>query len=147
MKKTFFMVGILAALSMTAFGAESDGTAELKISGTAIEKLTISATDYKIDFGKVLTGSFKEESKELTVNGTVGEAVTLTADLTALNGLVTLAADSDITAAGKKLTIDAAEAKNKVTIKLKYAPGTADDNLNEAVLKVTAAYDDTVITQ
>lgn len=147
MKKMFFMIGILAALSTTALGADSDGTVDLKITGTAIEKLTISATNSEINFGKVITGSFKEESSDLTVKGTVGEAVTITADLSQLNGLVTLTTDSDITTAGKKLTISATEAQNKATIKLKYAPAKAEDSLKDAILRVTVAYDDTAITQ
>lgn len=147
MKKVFFMIAILAALSTAALGADSDGTVDLKITGTAIEKLTITATNSEINFGKVITGSFKEESSDLTVKGTVGEAVTITADLSQLNGLVTLTTDSDITTVGKKLTINATEAQNKATIKLKYAPTKAEDSLTDAVLKVTVAYDDTAITQ
>lgn len=146
MKKTFFMVGILAALSMTAFGAEADGTINLTISGQAIEKLTLTTTQDTINFGKVLTGSEKIASTTLIIKGTTGEAVTITADLSTINEAVTLAADSDITAAGKKLTIAGTEA-DKATIALKYAPKKAEHTLSNATLTVTAAYDDTVITQ
>ena len=146
MKKAFFMVGILAALSMTAFGAETDGTVDLTISGKAIEKLELGATETVINFGSVLTGKSKTASSTLTVSGTKGEAVTITADLGNLNGLVTLTDSSEITASGKKLTLAGTDA-DKAIIELEYSPKKSGDDLKDATLTVTVAYDDTTITQ
>ena len=45
MKKTFFMIGILAALSITAFGAEVGSvTKEIGIIGTAVKGITITSS-------------------------------------------------------------------------------------------------------
>lgn len=141
MKKTFFMIGILAALSMTAFGEDSNGTIDLTINGQAIEKLTLTTTDNVINFGKVLTGSSKTASSTLIIKGTTGEAVTITADLSTLNDAVTFATESEIKASGKQLTIAGTDA-DKATISLKYSPKKAEDTLSNATLTVTAAYDD-----
>lgn len=143
MKKRIFMIGIMATLSITAFGATSDGTVDLTISGKAIQKLVLTATENTIDFGKVLTGSSKTKTSELTVKGTTGESVTITADLSNLNGLVVLANDSEVTTSGKKLTIAGTDA-DKATIGLTYSPIKAGDDLDGASLTVTVAYDDTI---
>ena len=79
MKKTFFMVGILAALSMTAFGEEVGSvTKEIKIKGTAVKGITITPTEDAIEFGRVLVNS-EAISQEIGLNltGESGQNVVL----------------------------------------------------------------------
>ena len=98
MKKTFFMVGILAALSITAFGAEAakEATASINITGTSVKALTLTASTNKVEFGKVMIGGSKTSSDvTLTLAGETGLKVKLTSDLPA---------DSEVTfATGKEI--------------------------------------------
>ncbi|WP_304159325.1 hypothetical protein [Fusobacterium ulcerans] len=140
MKKTFFMVGILAALSITAFGAEAakEATASINITGTSVKALTLTASTNKVEFGKVMIGGSKTSSDvTLTLAGETGLKVKLTSDLPA---------DSEVTfATGKEIingttSVTLAEGAGSYPIGFTYAP-TKDADLN-LTLVVTATYDD-----
>lgn len=139
MKKTFFMVGILAALSMTAFGEDSNSTI-INLTGTSLKPLTITGGK-DIDFGKVVVGSTKEsEIIQLTLDGTDGENVKLATEFTAADG-VEFVSGQEIPTTEFALGTET----KKVPFKLKYT-AIADKSLN-GQLKITATYSDTNITQ
>ena len=142
MKKTFFMIGILAALSITAFGAEVGSvTKEIGTIGTAVKGITITSSKDNIEFGRVLAGGSGAISPEvtLTLTGETGQNVALKSEITG-EGVADLSFDdaAKITN-GEKLLLTSGTV-NK-TFKLKYNPTTAGA-LN-ATLIVTASYDDT----
>lgn len=141
MKKAFFMVGILAALSMTAFGEEVGSvTKEIKIKGTAVKGITITPTEDAIEFGRVLVNS-EAISQEIGLNltGESGQNVVLNSTMIG-DGIADLSFDdaAKITD-GEKLPLTSGSATK--TFKLKYKPTTAGA-LN-ATLTITASYDDT----
>ncbi len=73
MKKTFFMIGILATLSITAFGADPEGLV-IPITGTSLAPITISSETASIDFGKVVVGKTKQSGEiTLTLKGSGSE--------------------------------------------------------------------------
>lgn len=142
MKKAFFMVGILAALSMTAFGTEVGSvTKEINIKGTAVKGITIVSSKDNIDFGRVLAGGTGAISPEvtLTLTGESGQNVVLNSTMTG-DGIADLSFDdaAKITD-GEKLPLTSGSATK--TFKLKYKPTTAGA-LN-TILTITASYDDT----
>lgn len=141
MKKTFFMVGILAALSMTAFGVEVGKVEKaIGITGTAVKGITITSTEEIIEFGRVLVNS-EAVSQEigLTLTGESGQNVVLNSTM-AGDGIADLSFDDAAKIAnGEKLLLTSGTATKK--FKLKYKPTTAGA-LN-ATLTVTASYDDT----
>ncbi len=139
MKKTFFMVGILAALSMTAFGEDSNSTI-INLTGTSLKPLTITGGK-NIDFGKVVAGRTKvADPITLTLDGTDGENIKLATEFTAADG-VTFVAGNEIPTTGFVL---GASTKD-VSFQLQYT-ATADKDL-KGQLKITATYSDAVITQ
>ncbi|WP_278539574.1 hypothetical protein [Fusobacterium varium] len=135
MKKTFFMVGILAALSMTAFGAESESPLTIPITGSSLTPVTISSNTASIDFGKVIVGKTKK-SGDIVLNlaGTENERVTLTKDIKDAAG-VTMAKDLPL----EPITLTLG--KKDVTIELEYTPTTAGQTLNGSLV-LTAEYTD-----
>ncbi len=139
MKKAFFMVGILAALSMTAFGADTNSTT-FDLKGISLKPLTITGGK-DIDFGKVVVGSTKEsEIIELTLDGTDGENVKLATEFMAADGVEFVTGEEIPTTEFELGT----ETKT-VPFKLKYT-AVADKNL-AGQLKITATYSDITVTQ
>lgn len=139
MKKTFFMIGILAALSMTAFGEDSNSTI-IGLTGISLKPLSITGGK-NIDFGKVVAGRTKvADPITLTLDGTDGENVKLATEFTEADG-VTFVSGQEIS---EELFILGTNTKN-VPFQLQYT-AIADKILN-GQLKITATYSDTAITQ
>lgn len=142
MKKAFFMVGILAALSMTAFGADSDGKAIINLKGTAVKQISIEAVGgNEIDFGKVLATKTSAQAKTLNITGSTGQSVKIKADLSGAGEFIAIPESSGIKADyGTPLPlIDGAASAE---LKLEYTPGADTDSLTNEIVTVTATYDD-----
>lgn len=140
MKKMFFMIGILAALSTTAFGAEvaKEATATIDITGISVKALTLTASSPKVEFGKVMIGGSKTSSDvTLNLEGETGLKVKLSSDLPA-DSEVTFATGKEIVNGTTSVTLT--EGKGSYPIGFTYAP-TKDADLN-LKLTVTATYDD-----
>lgn len=140
MKKTFFMIGILAALSTTALGAEEakEATASIQITGISVKALTLKASTDKVEFGKVMIGGSKTSSDvTLNLTGETGLKVKLTSDLPA-DSEVKFATGKEIVNGTTSVTL--ADGTGSYPIGFTYAP-TEDADLN-LTLKVTATYDD-----
>ncbi len=138
MKKTFFMIGILAALSITAFGEEAakEATASIQITGTSVKALTLTAPE-KVEFGKVMIGGTKTKDVTLTLAGETGLKVKLASDLPA-DSEVKFATGKEIVNGTTSVTL--ADGAGSYPIGFTYAP-TKDADLN-LTLTVTATYDD-----
>lgn len=142
MKKTFFMVGILVALSMTAFGAEVGSvTEEITITGTAVKGITITSSKDNIDFGRVLAGGTGATSPEitLTLTGETGQNVALKSEITGDGSTALSFDDTAKITDGEKVLLTGEPATKK--FKVKYNPTEA--GVLNATLTVTASYDDT----
>lgn len=143
MKKTFFMVGILAALSMTAFGAESDGTTTINLKGTAVAAINIVPQGGDtIDFGRVMATKTSDQSKILDITGTKGQKVKIKADLGSAGKFITIANGSGITADYGTAIDLASTGKATATLKLTYSPESDTDSLINETVIVTATYSD-----
>lgn len=143
MKKTFFMIGILAALSMTAFGADSDGTATINLKGTAVAAINIVPQGGDtIDFGRVMATKSSVQSKILDITGTKGQKVKIKANLASAGNFITIENTSGITA-DYGSAIDLTETgKATATLELKYSPEADTDSLTNETVIVTATYSD-----
>ncbi|UYI79194.1 MAG: hypothetical protein OGM09_02980 [Fusobacterium varium] len=140
MKKTFFMVGILAALSMTAFGAEAakEATKEITLKGVSVKELKLTSVTTEIDFGKVMIGGSKTSNDIiLSLDGEKGMSVSLSSDIAGITDVTFAASPKDI---GTTEKIILTEGTGTKTIALVYSP-TTDADL-DATLKITATYDD-----
>lgn len=143
MKKTFFMIGILAALSMTAFGAEAaeaakEATKDITLTGVSVRALTLASDTSDIKFGKVMIGGSKTSGDiKLTLTGEAGMSVSLSSNIASITDVAFDTTPKDIGAA-EKVTLTAGEAEK--IIALTYSP-TTDADLT-ATLKITATYDD-----
>lgn len=141
MKKAFFMVGILAALSMTAFGAEAakEATKEIKLKGVSVKELKLTSVTTEINFGKVMIGGSKtSDDIVLSLDGEKEMSVSLSSDIADITDVAFADSPKDIGTA-EKVTLTA-EGTGTKTIALVYSP-TTDADL-EATLKITATYDD-----
>ena len=142
MKKTFFMIGILAALSITAFGegeAAKESTATIDITGISVKALTMTASTNKVEFGKVMMGGTKTSSDvTLTLAGEKALKVKLSSDLPA-DSEVTFATGKGIINNTTFVTLDDKGA-GSYPIGFTYAP-TKEEDLN-LKLTITATYDD-----
>lgn len=140
MKKTFFMIGILATLSITAFGADPEGLV-IPITGTSLAPITISSETASIDFGKVVVGKTKQSGEiTLTLKGSGSEKIKLTS---VLNGATDVTMVTDVPTEAVALVSGTKE----ISVELQYAPKTAEATLTGANLTITAVYDDADITQ
>lgn len=140
MKKTFFMVGILAALSMTAFGAEAakEATKEITLKGVSVKELKLTSLTTEINFGKVMIGGSKtSDDITLSLDGEKGMSVSLSSDIAGITDVAFAASPKDI---GTTEKITLTEGTGIKTIALVYSP-TTDADL-DATLKITATYDD-----
>ena len=142
MKKTLFMVGILAALSTMAFGADSDGTAEITLKGTAVKAIEIEAEGGGvIDFGKVLANKTSTQSKTLKITGTTEQSIKVKADLASAGNFITIVDTSGIKADyGAPLSLTAGSVSAE--LKLAYTPLADTNSLTNETVTVTATYDD-----
>lgn len=141
MKKTFFMIGILAALSITAFGvdlADKEATKDITLTGVSVRALTLASDTSDIKFGKVMIGGSKTSGDiKLTLTGEAGMSVSLSSNIASITDVAFDTTPKDIGAA-EKVTLTAGEAEK--IIALTYSP-TTDADLT-ATLKITATYDD-----
>lgn len=140
MKRVFFMVGILAALSMTAFGKEVGSVNKsINITGTAVPAIEITGPE-SVVFGKVVVGSTQEKDIELTLKGDKNQNVKLKSNIASLSDkYISFSTGKGITDDEKVLLDGTGNGKKALT--LKYAP-RASGSLT-ATLTVTASYDDT----
>ncbi|WP_462335947.1 hypothetical protein [Fusobacterium varium] len=137
MKKTFFMIGILAALSMTAFGAGSESPLTIPITGSSLTPVTIGSDRKSIDFGKVISGTTKKSGEiKLTLEGTGNEKIKLTSQL---NNATNVSMVTDVPTGSVPLVSGTVD----VPIELQYAPTAGGESLDGASLIITAEYDDT----
>lgn len=140
MKKTFFMIGILAALSITAFGEEAakEVSKDITLTGVSVKALTLVSDTSNVDFGKVMIGGSKTSADiKLTLEGEAGMLVSLSSDIASITDVAFATTPKDIGAA-EKVTLTAGKAEK--IIALTYSP-TTDADLT-ATLKITATYDD-----
>lgn len=140
MKKAFFMVGILAALSMTAFGAEAakEAVHEIALKGVSVKELKLTSLTTEINFGKVMIGGSKiSDDITLSLDGEKEMSVSLSTDIAGITDVAFV--ESKGIGLNEKVPLDTA-GKGSKTIALVYSP-TTDADL-EATLKITATYDD-----
>lgn len=141
MKKMFFMIGILAALSITAFGAEvvKEATKDITLTGVSVKALTLDSDTPGINFGKVMIGGSKtSDDIKLTLTGEAEMSVSLSSNIASISEVTFAATPKDIGDA-EKVTLTA-EGKAEKIIALTYSP--IDDADLSATLKITATYDD-----
>ena len=139
MKKTFFMIGILAALSITAFGAEAakEATASINITGTSVKALTLTASTNKVEFGKVMIGGSKTSSDvTLTLAGETGLKVKLTSDLPA-DSEVTFATGKEIINGTTSVTLAEGAGSYPIGFTTMYF---LDDNINKFFSRIKTTY-------
>ena len=139
------MVGILTALSMTAFGEEWDKTFELTLKGTAVQKISIEAVEgNEIDFGKVLAKNTSTQTKTLNITGTTGQSIKIKADLSKAGSFITIPENSGIKVDyGTSLPLTTGS--TSAELKLAYTPLADTDSLTNETVTVTATYDDTTV--
>lgn len=141
MKKTFFMIGILAALSITAFGVEvaKEATKDITLTGVSVRALTLESDTSGVDFGKVMIGGSKtSDDIKLNLTGEAGMSVSLSSNIASISEVTFAATPKDIGDAEKVTLTDKGTAEK--IIALTYSPS---DNADlSATLKITATYDD-----
>lgn len=140
MKKSFFTIGKLAALSITAFGEEAakEVSKDITLTGVSVKALTLTSDTPSVDFGKVMIGGSKTSADiKLTLEGEAGMLVSLSSDIASITDVAFATTPKDIGAA-EKVTLTAGKAEK--IIALTYSP-TTDADLT-ATLKITATYDD-----
>ncbi len=153
MKKVLLLGALLSTMAFGAAGnfTHKDSTpteATISLKGTAIEQVKIiSGTEDAIEFGTVVIGAKKLETREIGLSGTGTYNVSLTATVTGTNSNVLDIAFGDTVSDGAgqsastKVALSGGTGTAKIAIQ--YAPtGTGHSLTNGEIINLTATYTD-----
>lgn len=133
-----------ALLSTMAFGVAPSGatevTQDINLTGTSVEPLAITSDDTTIEFGSVVAGTYKEESKEITFSGEANSIVKLTAEISGTKATLLTVGLDGTSGNSQEATKDDIAIATGVTMRIKYSPNLGTDDLVDEKVTLTAIY-------
>lgn len=147
MKKVLLLGALLSTMAFGAPVGAEPSTKDIILSGKAIEPVQITSTNSTLNFGTVVKNKSKELTEELTITGTDGNTVTLTA---VLSGTVIESAENVLKVGiGSAGTGESAEERGITltsgtvtkTLYLTYSPTETGHTLSKEKVTLTATYE------
>lgn len=147
MKKVLLLGALLSTMAFGAPVGAEPSTKDIILSGEAIEPVQITSTNSTLDFGTVVKNNSKELTEELTITGTDGNTVKLTA---VLSGTVIENAENVLKVGiGSAGTGESAEETGITltsgtvtkTLYLTYSPTETGHTLSGEKVTLTATYE------